>query len=120
MRSRAPALQHGHTDASLSLAFSRLYRAAARLATRDFFTLPPPATIPPRLCQKRRRDSPPQAAQHRVGAFMSDRFETLLAFLQRLIEPFARLTAATGRVARTLGVGAWRRGGGAGGAGAAP
>ena len=40
---------------------------------------------------------------------MSDRFETLLALLQRLIEPFARLTAATGRVARTLGVGAWRR-----------
>jgi regulator of protease activity HflC (stomatin/prohibitin superfamily) len=39
---------------------------------------------------------------------MSDRFETWLALLQRLIEPFARLTAATGRAVRSLGVGAWR------------
>jgi regulator of protease activity HflC (stomatin/prohibitin superfamily) len=39
---------------------------------------------------------------------MSDRFETWLAVLQRLIEPFARLTAATGRAVRSHGAGAWR------------
>jgi regulator of protease activity HflC (stomatin/prohibitin superfamily) len=40
---------------------------------------------------------------------MSDRFETLLALVQRLIESLAQLIAATGRAVRTLGVGLWRR-----------
>ena len=39
---------------------------------------------------------------------MSDRFEALLAFLERaLIEPLGRLAAAAGRAVRMLGVGAW-------------